>query len=277
MDYKDRSVLLASKHEKEKAIADIFLKELSCTICVQDFDTDAFGTFTAEVPRIHSPFDTCVLKAKTAAEKFRYDLAIASEGSFGPHPAIPFMASAHEIMVFVDRQQDWIIAEHLFTTQTNYRMITLDKTTKLDEFLNQVGFPHHALTLQTNTKKIVIAKGINHINSLHQALDQGFQQDGTLDLATDMRAMMNPTRMGVIRELGQQLARRIARPCPDCGVPGFGFKKNQGHLPCQCCSTPTELYQEELWGCVQCAYEDHKPRKDGMISADPSHCPYCNP
>ncbi len=35
MDYRNKSVLLASKHEKEKAIAEVFFAKLSCTLDVQ--------------------------------------------------------------------------------------------------------------------------------------------------------------------------------------------------------------------------------------------------
>ena len=277
MHYKDRSVLLASKHQKEKAIADIFLKELSCTLCVQDFDTDVYGTFTGEIPRPLAPFDTCVLKAKTAAKQHAYDLAVASEGSFGPHPSIPFMPSAHEIMVFVDIPNDWVISEHLLTQKTNYAMMQIEKQTVLDDFLKQAGFPQHALTLQTNTHKTPIAKGINDLNTLEKALHAGFKLERTLTIATDMRAMMNPTRMDVLKELAQQLALRIASYCPACQAPGFGFIQPQGQLPCRLCGTPTSLYEKEQWACVKCTYEEQKIRKDGIIAAEPNHCPYCNP
>ena len=277
MYYANQSVLLASKHEKEKAIADVFFKKLSCTLCVNDFDTDQFGTFTGEIARALSPYDTCVSKAKTAAKHFGYDLAVASEGSFGPHPDFHFIPSDHEIMVFVDRKNNWIIAEQLVTSKTNYGMITLNSTTELSDFLSQTGFPEHALILQTNSDKTVIAKGIQDIETLRAALDIGFKKEKELFLATDMRAMMNPTRMNAISELAEKLADRIACPCPHCHIPGFGFQKTMGSLPCKACASPTSFYNHEIWGCIQCKYQEKQPRKDGLQSTDPQYCGYCNP
>ena len=277
MYYANQSVLLASKHEKEKAISDVFFKKLSCTLCVHDFDTDQFGTFTGEIARTLSPYDTCVSKAKTAAKYFGYDLALASEGSFGPHPAFPFIPSDHEIMVLVDRKNNWIIADQLVTPKTNYRMITIDSTTELNDFLSKTGFPEHALILQTNSDKTVIAKGIKDIETLRAALDIGFKQEKELFLATDMRAMMNPTRMNAISELAEKLADRIAHPCPNCHAPGFGFKKTTGSLPCKACASATSFYKQQIWGCIQCEYQETQPRKDGLQSTDPQYCDYCNP
>lgn len=277
MYYKDYSVLLASKHEKEKAVADVFLNRLSCTVCVEAFDTDKFGTFTGEIPRSLSPYDTCVLKAQTAAKHYGYQLALASEGSFGPHPSLPFMPSDHEIMVFIDLKNDWTIAEHLITEKTNYNMMTIDSKTDLSDFLNKVGFPTHALTLQTNADKTLIAKGIQDEDSLDNALNIGFKMDKELFLATDMRAMMNPTRMDAIRELADKLANRILSCCPSCTTPGFGFKNTTGHLLCSLCGSSTALYAQEVWSCIQCEYIERHSRKDALQEADPKFCDYCNP
>jgi hypothetical protein len=277
MDYRNQSVLLASKHEKEKVIAEVFFNKLSCTLEVHEFDTDQFGTFTGEIARTLNPYETCVLKARRAAEHCGYDLAIASEGSFGPHPAFPFIPSDHEIMVFLDRKNKWMIAEQYTTSKTNYRMMTITPNTELDDFLEKAGFPEHALTLQTNSDKMVIAKGIRDIEALQAALALGFQHENELFIATDMRAMMNPLRMQAISVLAEKLAHRIQCCCPNCSTPGFGLKKTSGSLPCNECLSPTSLYQHEVWGCIQCEYQETHPRKDGLEAAEPQYCDYCNP
>lgn len=277
MYYRHQSILLASKHEKEKAIADVFFDKLSCTLEVREFDTDQFGTFTGEIARTLSPYDTCILKARRASEHHGYDLAIANEGSFGPHPAFPFIPSDHEIMVFLDRKNNWVIAEQYTTPKTNYRMMTITSKTQLDEFLEKAGFPEHALILQTNSDKKVIAKGVRDIETLKTALTLGFQHEKELFLATDMRAMMNPSRMLAIAVLAEKLAHRIQCCCPNCSTPGFGFKKTSGSLPCNECSSPTSLYQQEISGCIQCDYQEIHPRKDSLEAAQPQYCDYCNP
>ena len=277
MHYQNQLVLLASKHEKEKAIAPPFIARLSCTLRVHDFDTDQFGTFTGEIARTQSPYQTCLLKAKTAAKRYNYALAVASEGSFGSHPLFPFVPSAHELMVFVDRTRDWLIAEQLVSQKTNYAMITINKNTELDIFLNRVHFPSHALILQASSDNHVVAKGINNLQDLAHHLAIGFKTEKELRLATDMRAMMNPTRMAVIGELADKLTQRIASLCAQCERPGFGFKSTQGALPCALCDSPTSFYEEEVWGCIGCEHQEYKMRRDGLLKADPTYCDYCNP
>ncbi len=277
MNYANKLVLLASKHNKEDVIEPVFRRILACHLCIEDIDTDQFGTFTGEVPRALSAYETCVLKAKHAANEKKYGFSIASEGSFGPHPSNPFMPHAHEIMVFVDLENNWVISEQLLTQNTNYKMMTIHQDTALDSFLASVHFPSHALTLQSEDRRDVIEKGINDHHKLQDALLAGFKKYNALLIATDMRAMMNPTRMQTLAELAEKLALRIKTLCPGCGIPGFGFKSVSGHLPCSSCGDDTNMYRYETWGCIQCDYQKEHPRKDNLIFASPAHCDYCNP
>lgn len=277
MHYTNKLILLASKHNKEQVIEPVVRQHLACNLCVEDIDTDQFGTFTGEVPRSLSPYETCILKAKYAANEKKYALSIASEGSFGPHRSNPFIPQAHEIMVFVDLDNDWIIAEQLLTAKTNYKMLTIHKDTVLDTFLESVHFPSHALTLQSGDRQEVIEKGIRDPHHLQASLAAGFKKYDELLIATDMRAMMNPTRMQTLAELAEKLVLRIKTACPGCGIPGFGFKSVSGSLPCSQCGDETRMYQFETWACIQCDYQEQRPRKDQLITADPTHCDYCNP
>lgn len=275
--YKNQDVLLASMHKKEQVIAPPFRKRLSCTLQVPAFDTDQFGTFTGEIPYKLSPYETCLLKAKTIAKYYNYPLAVASEGSFGGHPASSFVPVNHELMVFVDNMRGWIIAEQLVSQKTNYTMLTVNKDTGLDAFLKRALFPSHALILQTTSDKRILAQGINNFELLTHYLTLGFKTEEELHLSTDMRAMMNPTRMAVIAELADKLTQRIACLCPRCKCPGFGFKFTRGALPCALCSLPTSFYEEEVWGCICCDHQECKKRRDGLLKAESGQCNYCNP
>ncbi len=277
MHYQNRSILLASKHEKEKAIAAPFMARLSCTLRVHDFDTDQFGTFTGEIARTQSPYETCLLKAKVAAQHFNYAFSMASEGSFGLHPSLPFVPSAHELMVFIDREHDWIIAEQLVSQKTNYAMLTMNQNSEISAFLKQVQFPSHALIIQVSSNNRVVAKGIKDLDALMHYLALGFKTEKELLLVTDMRAMMNPTRMEVIGELADKLALRINSLCAQCTSPGFGFKATRGTLPCADCGSSTSFYEQEVWGCITCDHQEYKMRKDGLLKADPTFCNECNP
>jgi len=277
MHYKNQQVLLASKHQKERVIGPVFFDKLQCKIFTSDFDTDQFGTFTGEVPRPQNAYETCILKAKTAAIATNNSLSIASEGSFGTHPAIPFLASDHEIMVFVDLKKNWVIAEQLVTPKTNYKMLTLHPGEDIEPFLHSVEFGSHALTIQVNNTKEIIAKGIKDKSELNKLIKKGFTKTDELLLATDMRAMMNPSRMEIISLLAEKLAARILSCCNSCGAPGFGFIKTEENLSCSLCDGPTSFHRFEIWGCIACDNKEKKPRQDNLEKADPTYCNHCNP
>ena len=277
MYYKNERVLLASKHEKERVIQPVFFERLGCKIVTTDFDTDQFGTFTGEIPRAQSAYDTCILKAKTGAMAANCLFGLASEGSFGPHPSMPFFASDHEIMVFVDLKHHWIISEQLVTPKTNYKMLTIYSGTDVATFLKSVQFPSHAVTLQVADTKEVIGKGIQDQSLLEQLITIGLTQGDALLVSTDMRAMMNPTRMGVLSLLAEKLATRIVTQCHGCAAPGFGFVSTADYLSCSLCDAPTSMHRFEIWGCVACEHTEKKPRQDLLETADPTYCNFCNP
>lgn len=147
--YANKKILIATKHQKEKVIGPIFEQGLACiTYPSFGFDTDVFGTFSGEIKREKDPLSTCILKAKSAAASCNFDFVIANEGSFAPHPQFPFIPSDFEVMVFIDLKNDWIISEHLLSTETNYQQISLEKDSNYDNFLQQVGFPAHGLIIR---------------------------------------------------------------------------------------------------------------------------------
>jgi len=277
MHYQNERILLATKHEKERVISPIFFDKLGCEIYTTNFDTDQFGTFTGEISRTQSAYETCILKAKSAAKAADCFYSIASEGSFGPHASIPFVASDHEIMALVDLKSNWSIADQLVTSKTNYNMLTLNPRMDVASFLETVQFPSHAVTLQVFHTKEVIAKGIQDLSTLHNLIKIGFTKADELLLATDMRAMMNPTRMAALSLLAEKLATRILTCCDACGAPGFGLVSTADYLSCSLCDAPTSMYRYELWGCVACEYQTKKPRHDNLEKADPTYCQYCNP
>ncbi|MBC1225360.1 hypothetical protein GNF09_37015, partial [Nostoc sp. UCD120] len=90
--FNERLVVLATMHQKEKVIAPLLEQELGIKIIVpQDFNTDIFGTFTREVERPGTQIAAAKLKAEKALELTQENLAVASEGSFTPHPFVPYI------------------------------------------------------------------------------------------------------------------------------------------------------------------------------------------
>ncbi|HAT9490883.1 TPA: hypothetical protein JBD00_06580 [Legionella pneumophila subsp. pneumophila] len=279
MHYQNQRVLLASKHQKEKAIQPPFEEKLGCRIHVPaDYDTDQFGTFTGEIPRKASAYETLILKAKAAAKQFGYRYVISSEGSFGPHPQLYFCPADTELMAFVDLDNDLIIAEHEVSTETNYSHIDISATDDYEAFLNKAKFPSHGIIVRAlNSEENYIQKGICEREQLKTAIQKAFTYSTTIRLETDIRAMMNPLRMNVINKLAVKLVHRIQQYCPQCHTPGFGKISSEGHLACISCGTPTELYLRKVLNCLKCEFKTYQARDDGLEFADQRYCPYCNP
>lgn len=278
MSYNNERILLATKHKKEEAIRPVFESLLGCYIDVpNNYDTDKFGTFSGEVKRKKTAYKTCILKAKKAAKEFGYKYAIASEGSFGPHPQLFFAPSDTEILVFIDLKRDIIIADFVISTKTNNGYIDLTIADNYDSFLEKAKFPSHGLIVRELATNGIIEKGICDKNVLLEAMAQGFKKSEKIRLETDMRAMMNPMRMIVINEISNKLVARIKTLCPACQTPGFGKISTEGELPCKCCGGPTTLYERIVLSCVKCNYKNYRGREDGLTRAKPDYCDFCNP
>lgn len=100
--FKNRNAALITKHNKEKVIFPV-LELLGMQLLVlNSFDTDRFGTFTRNIPREGSQLETARKKAKKAMEVTGASIALASEGSFGPHPQIFFVPANIELVLFMD-------------------------------------------------------------------------------------------------------------------------------------------------------------------------------
>lgn len=278
--YASIELLIATKHQKEKVISPVLYDcfGIQCN-STSDFDTDVFGTFTGEIERKGSQLETCTLKAKMAAEKCHYQFALASEGSFGPHPYYHFLPGDIEMMCFYDKAHEIFLTESLISTNTNYDTLSLSKNQSYSDFLIKSQFPRHGLILRDASSKQVIQKGIQNHQLLDKMINRFFKDnpEHQLILETDMRAMMNPTRMEVIHLLAKKLANRLKKCCPACHFPGFGVKSYAGQLPCKWCGQQTNLYEHIIFSCQKCKHNDMRPREDGLLKADPGDCQYCNP
>lgn len=278
--YQNQTILLATKHSKERVIAPLFANELNAHIFVpNDYDTDQFGTFSGERPRTKSAVETCIAKATQAARKYGFSFAIASEGSFGPHPQYYLMPADTEIVAFIDLKHNYVISEQHVSPKTNFSHATIGPEDKFTDFLEQIGFPKHGLVIKDLSNDTILAKGIDDYPSLDALTTTFFANypQGKLHLETDMRAMKNPTRMEVIQEVTQKLVKRLNSYCPKCSTPGFGVLSTSGFLPCQQCGGATTLFKELIKGCICCNYHQKMSRPDRLIVADPGKCHHCNP
>lgn len=277
--FKGRSLLIATKHEKEKIISPIFENELGVNCFVsKNMDTDLLGTFTGEVERKFDPITTARQKCEMAMELTNADLAIASEGSFGPHPSMFFVNADEEILLFIDKKNNLEIIVKELSTSTNFNASTINSLRELKIFANKVGFPSHGLILRPSKEHLKgIYKGITSWIRLIDAYNYLINHYETVYIETDMRAMYNPTRRGVIEIAANKLVEKIKSTCPACKTPGFGITGLKEGLPCSACKTPTRSVLSHVYTCQKCNYEQCKDYPYDKTEEDPMYCDQCNP
>ena len=112
--YPGRRAVLATMHGKEAAIVPAFQERLELTVEIPSaIDTDALGTFTGEIPREGTIRKAAVAKARLGMAATGLSIGIASEGSYGPHPHVPFIPGGVEFMVLVDDGHGIVVSEYL--------------------------------------------------------------------------------------------------------------------------------------------------------------------
>ena len=277
--FRGRVLLIATRHGKENVLAPILEPGLG-VVCqtVPELDTDQLGTFTGEVERVLPPLDAAREKCRLAMELTGHDLAIASEGSFGPHPSLPFLPADEEFLLLVDRRNALEIAVRECSPRTNFSSAQVSTEEELMAFARGVFFPSHALILKSGPSEPTgIRKGISRMDDLLAGFQSLLERHGSVQVETDMRAMYNPTRMGVIEEAGRKLVERCLASCPSCGRPGFGVREVRTGLPCAQCGIPTRGVIASVLRCEGCGHCREDAYPDGITEADPGRCDACNP
>lgn len=276
-------IVLATKHRKSIALAPAFEDVLAAGILEYIVDTDQLGTFSGEVQRSKSPLETAKEKCKWSIYQANAIYAISSEGSFGPHPVIPFIPCDHEILYFIDTERDFHIYTSEIFTETNYNKSCISSLEELIHFANIAKFPTHGLILHpyeaVDWKKTVYKDIASEVELEAAFLEARMLSNDkkSVSIETDMRAHMNPTRMKVIHQLGKKLAERLCCLCPRCNTPGWGLTKSISGLPCEFCFYPTEICEKEILGCPKCDFQTDIEPSHGLTKAPASNCPYCNP
>ncbi|MCX2743148.1 hypothetical protein OO013_04690 [Mangrovivirga sp. M17] len=272
--FKNRTVTLATKHKKERVIGPLLNHFLKTDYLIPDgFDTDVFGTFSGEVERQGTPLETARQKCLQAMEITGTDIAIASEGSFGMHPSLPFVNSDEEWVLLVDRINNIEVFEKELSVSTNYNRSLVQNFNELQEFAEHVGFPEHGLILKSTEKCF---KGITDKDILNFQFEELLKKSGKVEVLTDMRANFNPSRMEVIKKATYKLMSRLKCLCPKCNVPGFGITDYEAGLPCSLCSFPTSGIKTYIYSCANCDYVIKEANKNKKAE-DPTYCDQCNP
>ena len=131
-------------HGKEAVISPAFRKRLGLRVeTPKGLDTDALGTFTGEIARIGTIRETSIAKARLGMTTMGISIGIASEGSYGPHPHIPFIAGGIELMVVVDDDRGIVVCEHLIDDAPVYDHVITAEIGDIISFLDRICFPDH--------------------------------------------------------------------------------------------------------------------------------------
>lgn len=277
--FKDRKLIIATKHEKEKVITPLLEKALGVLCFVnENFDTDMLGTFTGEIERELDPVATARQKCLRAMELSNCDLGIASEGSFGPHPSMFFVSADDEFLIFIDKKNNLEIIVRELSTATNFNGKEIKNEEELLTFANAINFPSHGLILRkAKSDNSNIFKGITNINHLIDVFTELFDKFKSVYAETDMRAMYNPSRMKVIEAATIKLIDKINAACPKCSKPGFGITDVKKGLECSLCGSPTNSMLSYIYVCQHCQYTKEEMYPNKKTTEDPMYCDYCNP
>jgi hypothetical protein len=274
-----RTLAIATRHKKEIVLAGKLEHTLGVICKVPEhLDTDLLGTFTGEVERTLSPVEAAREKCLRAMQAAGCDLAIASEGSFGAHPFIPFCQANEELLLLVDVKNDLEIAATELSFETNFDGAEVKSFSELIDFADRVGFPTHALIMRP--AKFInndIVKDITTRKKLEETFLTMMQSRTSVFVETDMRAMHNPTRQGTIAKALDKLLDLINYQCPSCAAPGFGVVKVVEGLLCENCGTPTRSIQSIIRKCRKCEFELIELNPLGKKYEDPMYCDICNP
>lgn len=275
-----KRIAFGTMHGKEAAFGPP-LAALGVTLILPEgLDTDRFGTFTGEVPRAGDMKAAARAKLDAARRITGLDVALASEGAYGPHPTVPFLAAGIEIALWHDAARGHEVVERIVDERPAYDHALVTDMAEAEPFLARVGFPQTGVIVAADIKAPrPLAKGLRDASAVEAGIAQAAKSssDGRAFLQSDMRAHMNPRRMEVLRKLARRLAERLSRRCPNCGAPGWGLIRTETGLPCGWCGRPTRLMLREIHGCTACGHAESNPRHDGLAEADPGACESCNP
>ena len=272
-------IALATQHQKEKVIipvlGPIFKDEI---IVPENFNSDEFGTFDGRINRTLSAKETVKMKCLAGMKRLGTTKGIASEGSFGPHPSIPFLPFNEEWIIYIDQEQELEIYGKYVSTETNYWEGEIKDLETLKSTAEKLGFPEHNLILSVQKPDgRELHKDFTTWESLLRRGEALISEHSLLLLQTDMRAMHNPTRMKNIGKAAEDLKTNYESQCPSCRKRGYAITDTKPGLPCSQCELPSKTTARVIYTCANCQFTEELGRPDGITSIDPQYCDFCNP
>lgn len=277
--FENRELLIVTKHGKEQVLKPLLEASLGVKCVLNtDFDTDTFGTFSGEIDRKDDSLTTVRKKCLATMLYHNSDLAVASEGSFGPHPSSFFATADDELVIFIDVRNKIEVIGRKVSCDTNFASRELTSLNDLYLFLEQVKFPSHKIILKNPAQKSSeIHKDIATEQEAVLVFNKLLKKYKRVQAETDMRAMNNPTRMNVIKEAAENMIYKLTSLCPRCDFPGFSVSDSVTGLLCRSCNIPTRSILYNVLTCTKCSYEEKKYYPQKKLVEDPMYCDTCNP
>lgn len=266
---------MATKHEKDKLIAPLF-KDHGIEILLAPIDTDQLGTFSGEIPRVGTPHEVVIQKARLGMASGNFQFGLASEGSIGSDPSIPFLNSDIEVMAWIDAKNNFELVESFRSFEIVAQQKIVGPNDLIDEFLISADFPAHSLIVRSKESDGEIFKGINKRKDLDIALNKLLTEHKEVVIESDLRANHSPSRRKNIYALAERLVARLSNLCQICNTPGWGEVGKLFGLPCIECEEFSErAIKGFVCGCVRCDYRVEIVEEKKFVSA--AECSSCNP
>lgn len=273
------NVVFGTKHKKDLIVTPIFFDILNWKVTAVEFDTDSFGTFSGEVPRIGTPLDCAVGKAREALRITGAKKAIASEGSIGPDPRMPLTIANIETMVYLDLELNLQIVETIISNDIFACKVELNSIDEYKSKLSDLDLANHSVIVRSISEPFnFLEKGINNQLNLKAAVTKckKLNSEEAVVIESDFRAMHSLSRRRNIALCAQKLAQRIKNVCDSCGSPGWGLVGYSKGLPCEVCGLINEsAVRADQFGCQKCDKIQIINRDLTSISA--KYCNFCNP
>ncbi|MFP4233487.1 MAG: DUF6671 family protein [Nitriliruptoraceae bacterium] len=274
-----RVAVLTTKHGKGPVIA-AGLAPAGIEVRTLERDTDLLGTFSGEVERPGPPLETAVRKARLGMQATGTRLGVASEGTFGPDPALPWVTRNVEMVVLVDDLTDTTVVGRATSLTTRSFAVRIGAQEDLAAVLSGADLPRHAVIVApASGPPRPVFKGLRTTAEVTAAVAAcaAHSPDGLARIETDLRADRCPSRLEVIAAAVQDLAVRLGQHCPACGAPGWGAEETLTGLPCGWCAAPTTAPRAVREACPTCGHAQERGLGPPGATADPASCPNCNP
>lgn len=273
----EQDFVIVTQHHKGPVVDAVFAETLGVRVTELHADTDQLGTFDGEIPRRDSPLATAVAKAQLG-RNLGAARVLASEGTFSPHPGMPWITVNSEIIVALTDDLPSPVVGSAVSFDTVVVSRDVGVLDNVDEMASQAQFPDHSVLVKSmGVEPAQVIKGINDADSLRRALTEicRWSPSGRARVESDLRAHHSRSRRLVIADAARDLARRLATPCPTCRLVGWGVSDSVRGAPCVDCGSATTAIRGERWQCPHC--HSTSTHVDAARTGDPSTCLRCNP